>query len=213
VSGARRPFVTQRVTISDLTITGNVLALPEALFVADSLGDVMFEGCRFVGADADASAFLGRGYAGVRVTSSAAVSFAGCILEGGAGLDQFFTCPADADNGGAGLSITSSNVSVQESQIEGGEGGLAPGCSVAGVGGAAITASGGLIFVGGSTLSGGAGGLNFSSCACRGDGGTALSLNGTQAELLDVELVPGQPNPASFVGVPGLAVVAQGGGA
>lgn len=203
----------QRAVLSGLVIQGNVAALPEALWVIDCAGSVRLEGCELSGADSWVLSLFGNGNDGAFVAGSSAVSFAHCTLQAGSANPGQVPCPQTLDtyHGGIGLAVKDSTVSLHACSLSGGQGGLGAGCLRAGTGGAGLHASTSSVYAAGSQIAGGLGGKAFTACDCGGNGGAALSLDASTADLLDVALTPGLPSPGSASGAPGATTELQGG--
>jgi hypothetical protein len=162
--------------------------------------------------------------AAVRVTNSAAVFLARCVVEGRSGQAMVGTAALPA------LIATNSQVFAYDSVIEGGAGAhdvgnpdqLYPGLATDGGTGAEIT--GGALFASGTIVSGGDGGdilngLGYSGFGpfYAGDGGAALKLSGGAiSRRLQSPLIPGAAGvtlkpPPFYSGSAGVAVIDEGG--
>lgn len=117
----------KQVVLRNLRFEGGLISvlLGGTLWIRSSEGAVHVEDCEFLGWY-DPFASGGTGGVAATITDSSAVSIARCHFEGGAGASTFNTPPIVVGlpgDGGQGLRLVNSSVSIHDSVLIGGRGG------------------------------------------------------------------------------------------
>ena len=189
------------VVLAGLTLHGDPNARDwhgNGIYLKNDLGSVRIR-CTAYGASSPLSANF-PAFAGAEVVACADVAFEGSALHGGVTL--YGT--------GAGLDATASNIAMYESSAYGADGQVVP-CDNGSSGAPGVSLASSFLFATNAVFSGGSGGNGSDGLHCGGypgDGGNggagiviAASTPGSDAELLNVQLVGGS---AGFGGFGGL---------
>jgi predicted outer membrane repeat protein len=200
----------QTVVLSGLEITGTSVypTSKPALLVSNVAGFVRVQHCALTGGVGSGFSFYpgGNGGIGASIASSPRVSFASCIVRGGAGYGGMSGGgDAQGGEGGVGLLATGSKVSVHGGSVSGGDGGSA--YDYGGNGGRGVEITSSTLFASGSPVRGGDGGdafdYWFGSYAGNGGDGLRLDDAAAHAELLGTSTVAGLGGHASSEGTDG----------
>ena len=192
----------QRVILAGLKIIGlhnNAGATPEALTLHLARGPVRVEDCTLDGADGLIPHVIPWGADACTAFAALDLSFVGCTLRGGRGIETF-TIGGDENRGGTALATQLSKVALHECELRGGDGGT--GCSgccySGGLGGHGAHLEDSTLLAQASAFFGGDGGWG-DLCGDSEDGGHGLWLDGTtDGHLLEVLTEGGEGGACGF---------------
>ncbi len=187
------------VLLRGLRAIVNLNAVGPGLEVSNSAGQVWVEDCDLTGDDGFFTLTAFPGEPGALVSNSTHVAFARSLLRGGVGEDSFFPYAPLPSEGGPGLEVTNSSVSLHDCTVTGAAAGNfvgfagAPGPGANG--GAGISGNDADVYVSGNVIVGGPAGSGDELVPSSGfyRGGDAIELTGDASlrELIGNVLVGG----------------------